>query len=55
LIALDADTYAFNGGDYYYRKAQNVLGMAQANGFSGWTLNNKAFNKPLFLNLLVSK
>ncbi|MDB4635708.1 DUF4835 family protein [Flavobacteriaceae bacterium] len=54
LIALDADTYAFNGGDYYYRKAQNVLGMAQANGFSGWTLNNKAFNKPLFLNLLVS-
>jgi len=54
LIALDADTYAFNGGDNYYRRAQNVLGMAQANGFSGWAINNKSFNKPMFLNLLVS-
>lgn len=54
LIGLDADSFAFNGGDFYYRKAQNVLGLAQANGYAGWTINNRSYNRALILNLLVS-
>jgi hypothetical protein len=52
VIALDADSFSFNSGSAYYSKAQNVMALAQSRSFSGWTLNNRSFNRVLLLNLL---
>jgi len=52
IIALDADSFSFNSGGTYYSKAQNIMGQAQSRSFSGWTLNNRSFNRVLLLNLL---
>lgn len=43
IIGMDADTYAPMSGTPYYQKAQNIVGNAQNNGFTGWDSfgNNK--------------
>lgn len=37
IIGLDADTFSLQGGDEYYRIAQNIVTQAQGTNFSGWT------------------
>tara|TARA_B100000508_G_scaffold55003_3_gene42674 strand:- start:43755 stop:44660 length:906 start_codon:yes stop_codon:yes gene_type:complete len=41
IIGLDADTYAQNGGDPYFAKAQNIVTLAQSGGGSGWRASEK--------------
>lgn len=36
ILGLDADTFALEGGDEYYRRAQNIVTQAQGTSFSGW-------------------
>jgi hypothetical protein len=36
VLGVDADTFALNGGDPYYKKAKNMLLLAQQSGTSGW-------------------
>ena len=36
MLGLDADTFSLQGGDEYYRKAQNIVTQAQGTSFSGW-------------------
>jgi hypothetical protein len=36
MLGLDADTFSLQGGDEYYRKAQNIVTQAQGSSFSGW-------------------
>lgn len=36
VLGLDADTFSLQGGDEYYRKAQNIVTQAQGTSFSGW-------------------
>lgn len=36
ILGLDADTFALQGGDEYYRLAQNIVTQAQGTNFSGW-------------------
>ena len=36
ILGLDADTFSLQGGDEYYRKAQNIVTQAQGSSFSGW-------------------
>lgn len=36
IIGLDADTFSLQGGDDYYRKAQNIVTQAQGTSSSGW-------------------
>ena len=36
ILAVDADTFALNGGQEYHQKAENVVNQAQQGGFSGW-------------------
>ncbi len=37
ILGLDADTFSLQGGDEYFREAQNIVTQAQGTGFSGWT------------------
>lgn len=36
ILGIDADTFKLNGGDSYYKKAKDVLLLAQQSGGSGW-------------------
>ncbi|NVK52283.1 MAG: DUF4835 family protein [Flavobacteriaceae bacterium] len=36
ILGVDADTFQLNGGDAYYKKAKEVLLLAQQNGGEGW-------------------
>ncbi len=36
ILGLDADTFSLEGGDEYYRRAQNIVTQAQGSSFSGW-------------------
>ena len=37
VLGLDADTFALEGGTDFYRKAQNIVTMAQGSNFAGWS------------------
>lgn len=36
ILGIDADTFSLQGGDEYYRLAQNIVTQAQGTNFSGW-------------------
>jgi hypothetical protein len=36
ILAMDADTFALNGGDEYYRHARTILNYSQQSNFKGW-------------------
>jgi hypothetical protein len=36
IIAMDKDSFARMGGTTYYKKAQNIINLAQASGNAGW-------------------
>ncbi len=36
ILGLDADTFALQGGDDFYRLARNIVTQAQGSNFSGW-------------------
>lgn len=41
VIGLDADSFAENGGDPYFARAQNIVTLAQSSGGSGWRASEK--------------
>lgn len=36
ILGLDADTFSLEGGDEFYRKAQNIVTQAQGSNTAGW-------------------
>ncbi len=36
ILGLDADTFSLQGGDEYYKQAQNIVTQAQSFGSAGW-------------------
>ena len=36
ILGVDADTFAYNGGDEYFKSAEQVMLVAQQSGFKGW-------------------
>lgn len=37
ILGLDADTFSLEGGNEYYRKAQNIVSQAQGGSYAGWS------------------
>nr|WP_292960687.1 DUF4835 family protein [Muricauda sp. UBA7809] len=37
ILGLDADTFSLEGGNDYYRMAQNIVTQAQSSSYSGWS------------------
>jgi len=55
IIALDADTYAPKGGDPYFALAQEVVNVAQAGGYKGWSQNDGTQNRYYLASDLFSE
>ncbi len=36
ILGIDADTFSLNGGEKFYKQAENVVNQAQQGGYSGW-------------------
>ncbi|KAB5491915.1 MULTISPECIES: DUF4835 family protein [Flagellimonas] len=37
VLGLDADTFSLEGGNDFYRRAQNIVTQAQSSNYSGWS------------------
>ena len=37
ILGLDADTFSLEGGNDFYRRAQNIVTQAQSSSYSGWS------------------
>lgn len=55
IIAMDADTFKPKGGDQYYALAQEVVNVAQAGGYKGWSQNDGNQNRYFLSNDLFSE
>ena len=38
ILGIDADTFELNGGDEYFKQAQNIVNYSQQSNFKGWNL-----------------
>lgn len=52
MLGLDADTFALEGGDDMYRKAQAIVSQAQGTNYSGWNQSTDRSRFELVDNLL---
>ena len=59
IIGMDKDSFARMGGTTYYKKAQNIINLAQASGNAGWKaadgLRNRFWFNENVLNPVFSK
>lgn len=55
IIAMDADTFKLKGGDQYYALAQEILNVAQAGGYKGWSQNDGNQTRYFLSNDLFSE
>ena len=55
ILALDFDSFAPNGGDYYYDRAANVVQMAQSSGEKGWKAFEDTKNRSAVLSAYTDK
>ncbi|MGV3458937.1 MAG: DUF4835 family protein [Flavobacterium sp.] len=49
IIGFDADTFAKNGGTEYFTAAQNVVNLAQASGYKGWSQGDGGVQNRYFM------
>ncbi|MEK6154319.1 DUF4835 family protein [Flavobacteriaceae bacterium 3-367] len=52
VLGLDADTFTLEGGNEYYKKAQQIVTQAQGSSFSGWSQSTDRSRFELVDNLL---
>ncbi len=55
ILAVDFDSFAPNGGDYYYEKASNVVTLAQSSSESGWKAFEDNKNRSAVLSGFTDK
>ncbi len=55
ILAVDFDSFALNGGDYYYEKASNVVTLAQSSSESGWKAFEDNKNRSAVLSGFTDK
>lgn len=54
ILGLDADTFKLNGGDTYFKQAQNIVNYSQQEGFSGWKLEDGLQTRFVFADNILS-
>jgi hypothetical protein len=54
IIAIDADTFALNGGTPYYETAQGIVNVAQSGGFIGWSQQDGNQSRYFLVNDIMS-
>lgn len=54
ILALDADSYAKNGGQPYYKQAQTILNYSQQENFKGWRLEDGLQSRFILIDNVLS-
>ncbi len=54
ILGFHADTFAFKGGENYFREAQNVVNQAQQGGAKGWNQADGNFTRFMLNDNLLS-
>ncbi|MGM9802317.1 MAG: DUF4835 family protein [Candidatus Limisoma sp.] len=55
ILAIDSDSFAPNGGDFYYEKAAAVVNMGQSSGEKGWKAFEDNKNRSAVLSAFTDK
>lgn len=54
ILGIDADTFAFKGGEIYFQKAMDVANLAQQSNDQGWVLKRNQANRFSLLDQILS-
>ncbi len=54
ILGMDADTFSLKGGEEHYKKAQNIVNLAQGSSHLGWKQNDGNRNRWELLDNLLS-
>ncbi|KJD35586.1 hypothetical protein PW52_07450 [Tamlana sedimentorum] len=54
ILALDADTFAENGGSPYYKQAQTIVNFSQQSNFSGWKVEDGLQSRFILIDNILS-
>ena len=55
ILAIDFDSFAPNGGDFYYERAANVVQLSQSSGETGWKAFEDTKNRSAVLSAFTEK
>lgn len=54
ILGTDADSFQKNGGDIYFKQAQNISNFSQQTGYSGWKLEDGLQSRFALIDNLMS-
>lgn len=54
ILGMDADTFSLNGGSDYFKTAQNIVGLSQQSGYSGWNQSDGKKNRYRLMDEILS-
>ncbi|HIC31447.1 MAG TPA: DUF4835 family protein [Flavobacteriaceae bacterium] len=54
ILGMDADSFKKNGGDTYFKQAQNISNFSQQTGYSGWKLEDGLQSRFALIDNLMS-
>jgi len=54
ILGMDADSFQKNGGDIYFKQAQNISNFSQQTGYSGWKLEDGLQSRFALIDNLMS-
>jgi len=54
ILGMDADSFKVNGGDTYFKQAQNISNFSQQTGYSGWKLEDGLQSRFALIDNLMS-
>ncbi len=54
ILGIDADTFALNGGEDYYKQAENIRNYSQQESFKGWNLADGRQTRYILISNILS-
>lgn len=54
ILGLDADTFARNGGDPYFKQAQTIVNYSQQENFNGWKMEDGLQSRFVLIDNVLS-
>lgn len=54
ILAIDSDTFAYQGGQNFYEQALNIANLAQQSGYEGWDAKRNTLNRFTLVDQILS-
>jgi hypothetical protein len=54
ILGIDADTFALNGGEEYYKQAEIILNYSQQENYKGWNLADGRQTRYILISNILS-